>query len=204
MRCDDANECASRHCSRDERFEGDRWLPCRELPGFSLDAGFRSGRDFAPPISDELSGLPTIVSEAGVLSPSLDQLASANSRRTALVGWLPLPAALCAVLLLGSCAAHKGGWRDSVDVPAAWKSSDQKNGNLDTMALKKWWKRFGDSTLDDLVDKALASSPDIKTALSRIASTGANAACNSRVCCPPLLATLPTVSSAAMSKAPAS
>ncbi|WP_202815911.1 efflux transporter outer membrane subunit [Terrimicrobium sacchariphilum] len=82
----------------------------------------------------------------------------------------------CAFLLalalgFGSCANHRDQWKDSVDVPAKWKGSSQKGGSLDTAALKKWWKRFGDPTLDELIAKAMASSPDIKTAISKVAQS---------------------------------
>lgn len=85
--------------------------------------------------------------------------------------WLARIAAWCACVALAACSTPGGQWRDSVDVPAKWQGSSQAGGALDTAALKEWWKRFGDSTLDELIAKAMASSPDIKTAISKVAQS---------------------------------
>lgn len=49
-----------------------------------------------------------------------------------------------------------------------WSGKGIDGRPLDTEALKKWWKRFDDPVLDALIAQALADSPDIKTALSRV------------------------------------
>ena len=39
---------------------------------------------------------------------------------------------------------------------------------LNTAALPKWWQRFRDPVLNELVEVALRSSPDIRTAVSKV------------------------------------
>jgi len=75
---------------------------------------------------------------------------------------------VCAALLC-SCANKSEKWRGVVDAPGKWNSAHGATKPLDTAALTKWWKRFNDPVLDTVIEKALTSSPDIKTALSRIA-----------------------------------
>lgn len=84
--------------------------------------------------------------------------------------------ALCGttlLLLLGSVCANSGAQPpDNPPVPTAWKSAVENPATtrapLDTSALQSWWKRLGDPVLDGLIVDALKSSPDIRTALSRI------------------------------------
>ena len=49
----------------------------------------------------------------------------------------------------------------AVAVPAAW---DQGAATADPTTLAQWWQRFGDPQLADLVTKALAHNPDVRTA----------------------------------------
>ncbi len=60
-----------------------------------------------------------------------------------------------------------------VAVPAQWHAEAAVAGTLDTAALANWWTRFNDPVLDQLVAEALRQSPDIRTALSRIAAARA-------------------------------
>ena len=53
-------------------------------------------------------------------------------------------------------------------VPADWQAMPSKVDAASTETLKSWWKSFGDSGLDNLMDKALAGNLDVKIALSRI------------------------------------
>src|SRR5215467_2473176 len=81
-----------------------------------------------------------------------------------------LPAPLLAVALFG--CVDRGGWQpapqlapqalslshtvaDSQVEPAAWPADG-------------WWRRYGDSQLDTLVDEALAGSPSLATAQARL------------------------------------
>lgn len=68
------------------------------------------------------------------------------------------------------CSMRSDEWKESVDVPLAWRA-EGGGGRLDAEAIRKWWKRFQDPTLDSLIARALADSPDMNTALSRIAQS---------------------------------
>ncbi len=59
-------------------------------------------------------------------------------------------------------------WKDEVQVPSRWQSQKPGDSPLNTASIRQWWKRFNDPVLDALIGQGLASSPDIKTALSRI------------------------------------
>ena len=74
-----------------------------------------------------------------------------------------------AAVALCSCAVRSEKWKNSIVVPSKWNARSADGRSLDVAALKKWWKRFDDPVLDALIAQALAASPDIKTALSRIA-----------------------------------
>ena len=75
-----------------------------------------------------------------------------------------------ALLVLSSCASPESRLppADAVAVPAAWSQTPATPGPLDTAALPAWWNRFNDLVLDELITTALRSSPDVRTALSRI------------------------------------
>ena len=60
-----------------------------------------------------------------------------------------------------------------VAVPAQWHAEAAVAGTLDTAALANWWTRFNDPVLDRLIAESLRQSPDIRTALSRIAAARA-------------------------------
>lgn len=78
-----------------------------------------------------------------------------------------LPLAL-ALLTLSGCAINRDQWKDGVAPPAKWNSRTDASGPLDTAAIRQWWKRFNDPALDALINQALSSSPDIRTALAKI------------------------------------
>ncbi|MDP0501563.1 MAG: efflux transporter outer membrane subunit [Verrucomicrobiota bacterium JB022] len=78
-------------------------------------------------------------------------------------------------LLLGLTACTTTGIRSTADAtvtpPGQWQHVAEANaqqGALDTAALAEWWHRFNDPVLDQLVGEALTSSPDIRTAISRV------------------------------------
>ena len=58
---------------------------------------------------------------------------------------------------------------NAVAVPAAWSQGSGTGGALDTAALATWWERFNDPVLSELIGGALCASPDVRTALSKIA-----------------------------------
>jgi NodT family efflux transporter outer membrane factor (OMF) lipoprotein len=85
-------------------------------------------------------------------------------------GWRFLIAG--ALLALASCATT--GSREQVEkavaVPLAWRNGGAApTGKLDTAALTTWWERLADPTLNELIVGALHSSPDVRTALAKIA-----------------------------------
>lgn len=83
------------------------------------------------------------------------------------------PSALA--LLLSACASapHKNSV-SAVAVPASWTGSSAKEPPpLDTASLASWWTRFNDPVLDELIADALANSPDIRTAVSKVAQSRA-------------------------------
>lgn len=56
-------------------------------------------------------------------------------------------------------------------VPGKWKGASRAGFSqrpLNTTALPKWWQRFHDPVLDDLVATALRNSTDIRTAVSKV------------------------------------
>jgi len=92
-----------------------------------------------------------------------------NHRNTASRAGL-IVAAGC-MLALSSCATtgSREALKDGVAVPASWQQGTTSSGPLDTAALPTWWTRFKDPVLDELIAGALRSSPDVRSALSRIA-----------------------------------
>jgi NodT family efflux transporter outer membrane factor (OMF) lipoprotein len=60
-----------------------------------------------------------------------------------------------------------------VDVPGHWIGARKASGKLDTAALAKWWERFHDPVLNELISQSLRSSTDIRSAVSRIAESRA-------------------------------
>lgn len=81
------------------------------------------------------------------------------------------------VLLLSSCASTGGLPTVSTakaPVPETWQQAEGDGTTaLDTSQLTAWWAHFKDPVLDQLIDKALSSSPSIRTALSKISQSRA-------------------------------
>ena len=75
-----------------------------------------------------------------------------------------------ALLALGACATTGPNEKaqQAVAVPGTWQHGTAPGGALDTMALTLWWERFNDPVLNELIAGALRSSPDARTALSKI------------------------------------
>lgn len=71
--------------------------------------------------------------------------------------------------LLAGCGIGKDAaiTETSTAVPDSWNASSQ-TAPLDTQALTQWWTRFRDPALNELEERALAGSPDIRTAYSRV------------------------------------
>ena len=83
----------------------------------------------------------------------------------------PLFLAGGAWLALCSCATtgphEKAG--QAVAVPATWQQGAVGSPTLGPTALARWWARFNDPVLNELIEGALRSSPDVHTARSKIA-----------------------------------
>ncbi len=71
-------------------------------------------------------------------------------------------------IFLGGCAIAGSDYRppDTV-VPPHWQGPAAP-GARDAATLADWWRRFNDPVLDDLIQKALAASTDLKTAQARL------------------------------------
>ena len=94
----------------------------------------------------------------------------ADARTCFFCGWRFL--IVGASLALCSCATT--GSHEQVEkavaVPDAWRNGNAApSGKLDTVALTTWWERLADPILNELIVGALRSSPDVRTALSKIA-----------------------------------
>ena len=82
-----------------------------------------------------------------------------------------------ALLALGGCAYTPEDPASVAEIspPAAWQNAEKiaDTAALSSEQLAAWWQQFNDPTLDQLIDTALQNSPDIQTALSRIAESRA-------------------------------
>jgi len=81
---------------------------------------------------------------------------------------------LCAVLLLGGCAAVGPDYqRPALSLPAAYP--DAPAGAETAAAVRpEWWKLYGDTKLDGLVAAALERNADVRIAVARIEEADAN------------------------------
>jgi NodT family efflux transporter outer membrane factor (OMF) lipoprotein len=77
-------------------------------------------------------------------------------------------AALAAAFALAGCAApDRSPTPDQVAaIPSRWHTGP--TGARDPAALVQWWRQFNDPVLDRLIDEALRSNTDVRTACSRI------------------------------------
>lgn len=82
---------------------------------------------------------------------------------------LALSGCCCAVLFLTGCTVGPDFRRPDVSgiTPASWRAgtgiSEQDPGDL-----AGWWKKLGDSTLNQLIDRALENNHDVRLAGSRV------------------------------------
>jgi NodT family efflux transporter outer membrane factor (OMF) lipoprotein len=85
-----------------------------------------------------------------------------------------LASVVAAGCILALCSCATTGSRQQVGravaVPVAWQNSVATPiGKLDTVALATWWDRLADPILNELIAGALRSSPNVRTALAKIA-----------------------------------
>ena len=70
-------------------------------------------------------------------------------------------------MLLGAGCAVRRPYEPPVpNAPAAW--STPVTQPADAESLSRWWETFGDQRLTDLVRRAVAGNPDVRTAISRV------------------------------------
>jgi outer membrane protein, multidrug efflux system len=63
---------------------------------------------------------------------------------------------------------------DDLKLPADWRNAGKFPVASPQQDLSRWWSRFNDPTLNQLISSALRDSPDIKTATSRVREARAN------------------------------
>src|SRR5690348_5247378 len=76
-----------------------------------------------------------------------------------------------AAALLAALAGCKVGPNYTVPqtaTPEAWSEPLEAGLTPEPADLRVWWKSFGDTTLDSLVDRALAGNLDLKEAAARL------------------------------------
>ena len=83
-----------------------------------------------------------------------------------------------AVLMLSGCAATE--WLSSADeavVGTAWNADAgvSLSDELPAVARSEWWKAWKDAELSALVDRAMAESTDVRTALANLKTAAASA-----------------------------
>jgi NodT family efflux transporter outer membrane factor (OMF) lipoprotein len=70
-------------------------------------------------------------------------------------------------LLLAGCSTARLSKPD-VHTPTAYEAAGASNPALPAEALDRWWRLFNDAQLTQLIEQALVSAPDARTALQRI------------------------------------
>ena len=77
-------------------------------------------------------------------------------------------AALLGLLAAGGCVQGPDYQKPTVEVPAAYRFSDQAYLASAPTGSEAWWDSFGDPVLDELVREALASNRDLRIATARV------------------------------------
>ena len=110
-----------------------------------------------------------------LLSPAIVEADAPRTSTTRALSAIVVAIASTAVLALGGCAGSAG------IAPAARTLSPARVGMAaEAGAAPKgtadWWRSFGDPTLDSLINRALADSPNLKLVQARLARAGAGVA----------------------------
>ena len=74
--------------------------------------------------------------------------------------------------LLSACQTTTITTASRVPLPAAYEQNTRATGNAD---IRRWWKHWQDPVLDQLIAEALANSPDLAIARSRLKEAQATA-----------------------------
>lgn len=75
---------------------------------------------------------------------------------------------------LSGCGVNSSMSHEPVSLPADWKNAGGFPVASPERDLSRWWGRFQDPTLNRLISLSLESSPDIKSATSRVREARAN------------------------------
>src|SRR5216684_3155852 len=68
--------------------------------------------------------------------------------------------------LLAGCIGLKPDYtKPAVDLPAGWRDAPADGGQGRDA---RWWKVYGDSVLDSLIDEALANNANVMLAIARV------------------------------------
>ena len=70
--------------------------------------------------------------------------------------------------LVGGCVQGPDYVKPTVAVPSAYRFGDQPAQAISATVEPVWWKRFGDSYLDSLVQESLANNRDLMIATARV------------------------------------
>ena len=78
--------------------------------------------------------------------------------------------ALLLLALLGGCSGIPPLPDSAVNaaLPGAWATADAAIKPAAVRDLSAWWRQMGDPVLDELIEKALTSAPDMRTAQARL------------------------------------
>lgn len=74
--------------------------------------------------------------------------------------------------LLNACQSTHIEQRSNIQLPAAYEQNRNASGNTD---IRRWWQAWHDPVLDRLINEALANSPDLAIARSRLKEAQATA-----------------------------
>ncbi|WP_311336941.1 TolC family protein, partial [Cardiobacterium hominis] len=74
--------------------------------------------------------------------------------------------------LLSACQSTRIEQQSSVQLPAAFEQNRSASGNAD---IRQWWQAWHDPVLNQLITEALANSPDLAIARSRLKEAQATA-----------------------------
>ena len=75
---------------------------------------------------------------------------------------------------LTGCTVTSTSVGDDMKLPAEWRNAGNFPVASPDRDLSRWWGRFNDPTLNQLIASALQDSPDVQTAVSRVRESRAN------------------------------
>jgi NodT family efflux transporter outer membrane factor (OMF) lipoprotein len=95
-------------------------------------------------------------------------------KRSLFPAWQAWAALVLATAISGCAGTNPERAQTDLKVPGQWKGAGKgRQSQLNPAALPQWWSRFQDPVLNRVVAQALQTSPDIRTAVSRVAESRA-------------------------------